>query len=277
MNLNIGGNTAVEKHNTKPKYNMAISLQSISVGAQLKAPRMIILGPEKIGKSTFGAGAEGAIFLPIRQEEGIDSIECAKFPTLNTFAEVMEALTALATGEHEHKTVVIDSASALEPLIYQDVCEEHNWKSIEQPGYGKGYKEALSRWRKLMQALDWLRENKSMACVLIGHVAVTRFDDPLGPSYDKYDFDLYKEARAALFRWADFIGFCNTKTFVKKEDVGFNSEKGKALDAGQGGRFLFCQKSPAFPAGGRGPYGNLPPELPLSWDAFKSAVASVSA
>lgn len=256
---------------------MSISLDSISVGAQLRAPRMILLGVEKIGKSTFASGADGAIFLPIRQEEGIDAIDCAKFPTLSSYDEVLQALGALASGEHEHKTVVIDSASALEPLIFKDVCEKNNWTSIEQPGYGKGYKESLSRWREIMRALDYLRESKNMASILIGHVSVTKFDDPLGPSYDKYDFDLYKEARSSLYRWADFIGFANTKTFVQKEKQGFGAEKGKAIDGGMGGRFLFTNKSPAYPAGGRGPYGHLPAEIPLDWQSFKSAVAEASA
>lgn len=253
-----------------------INLQSIKKGAQLRAPRIALLGVEKIGKSTFAAGAPSPIFLPIRQEEGIDDLDVAKFPTLQTFDDVRQALQTLAKEDHEFKTVVIDSASALEPVIYADVCESEKAASIEKVGggYGKGYTEALSRWRELMQALDYLREAKNMASVIIGHVKVKRFDDPLNESYDQFQFDVNDKASAALFRWADFIGFANTKTFVKKEQSGFGAEKGRALDSGNGQRFLFCQKSPAFPAGGRGPYGRLPNELPLEWQAFSNAVNS---
>ena len=253
-----------------------INLQSIKRGAQLRAPRIALLGVEKIGKSTFAAGAPSPIFLPIRQEEGIDDLDVAKFPTLQTFDDVRQALQTLAKEDHEFKTVVIDSASALEPVIYADVCESEKAASIEKVGggYGKGYTEALSRWRELMQALDYLREAKNMASVIIGHVKVKRFDDPLNESYDQFQFDVNDKASAALFRWADFIGFANTKTFVKKEQSGFGAEKGRALDSGNGQRFLFCQKSPAFPAGGRGPYGRLPNELPLEWQAFSNAVNS---
>ena len=253
-----------------------INLQSIKRGAQLRAPRITLLGVEKIGKSTFAAGAPSPIFLPIRQEEGIDDLDVAKFPTLQTFDDVRQALQTLAKEEHEFKTVVIDSASALEPVIYADVCESEKVASIEKVGggYGKGYTEALSRWRELMQALDYLREAKNMASVIIGHVKVKRFDDPLNESYDQFQFDVNDKASAAMFRWADFIGFANTKTFVKKEQSGFGAEKGRALDSGNGQRFLFCQKSPAFPAGGRGPYGRLPNELPLEWQAFSNAVNS---
>jgi len=255
-----------------------INLQSIKQGAQLRAPRIVLLGVEKIGKSTFAAGADRPIFLPIRQEEGVDDLDVAKFPTLQNFNQVREALGTLAKEDHDFKTVVIDSASALEPIIYGDVCETEKAASIEKVGggYGKGYTEALSRWRELMQALDYLRESKNMASVIIGHVKVKKFDDPLNESYDQFQFDVNDKASAALFRWADFIGFANTKTFVKKESTGFGDQKGKARDSGNGQRFLFCQKSPAFPAGGRGPYGKLPADLPLDWRTFTEAVASVS-
>jgi len=255
-----------------------INLESIKQGPDPRKPRMIVLGVPKIGKSTFAAGAESPIFLPIRQEEGIDYLDVHKFPTSQSFNDVRERLAFLANNDHDYKTVVIDSASALEPVIWGDVCETEKAASIEKVGggYGKGYTEALSRWRELMQALDYLREHKNMACILIGHVDIKKFDDPLNDSYDQFTFALNSKASAALFRWADFIGFANTKTFVKKESTGFGAEKGKARDSGNGQRFLFCQKSPAFPAGGRGPYGKLPADLPLDWRTFTEAVASVS-
>lgn len=255
-----------------------INLKSITRGVQLKAPRIVLLGVEKIGKSTFAAGADNPIVLPIRQEEGVDALDIAKFPTLQNFTEVRDALRTLAKDDHDYKTVIIDSASALEPLIFSDVCETEKAPSIEKVGggYGKGYSEALSRWRELMQALDYLRDNKNMASIIIGHVKVKKFDDPLNESYDQFQFDVNDKASAALFRWADFIGFANTKTFVKKEQSGFGAEKGRAIDAGGGQRYLFCQKSPAFPAGGRGPYGKLPDDLPLDWSTFKDAVTAVS-
>ena len=256
---------------------MSISLASIKQGPEPRKPRMVILGGPKIGKSTFAAGAESPVFLPIKGEQGIDYLDVHKFPTSYTFNDVRQNLALLAKDDHDYKTVVIDSASALEPVIHADVCESEKAASIEKVGggYGKGYTEALSRWRELMQALDYLREHKNMASVIIGHVDVKKFDDPLNESYDQFVFDVNGKASAALFRWADFIGFANTKTYVKKESTGFGAEKGKARDSGNGQRFLFCQKSPAFPAGGRGPYGKLPTEIPLDWSTFTEAVASV--
>lgn len=254
---------------------MAFDLNSITRGASIKAPRIILLGVEKIGKSTFAAGANNPIFMPIRQEEGIDALDVDKFPTCNTLADVHGAIGALAQGGHDYQTLVLDSSSALEPIIWEDVCNEGNVSSIEKVGggYGKGYTESLLKWREIMSGLDHLREHHNMASIIIGHVKVKRFDDPERDSYDQYQFDVNEKVANALFRWADFIGFANTKVIVKEEKEGFSTKK-RAVDAGNGSRFLFTKKTPAHPGGGRGAYGNLPAELPLEWQAFQDAVAA---
>lgn len=255
---------------------MGFDLKSIQRGAIVRAPRMILLGVEKIGKSTFAAGADDPIFLPIKQEEGVDAIDAPKFPTAMSWNDVMEAIGTLYQETHDFRTLVIDSASALEPVIWEAVCAENKADSIEKVngGYGKGYTEALGKWRDLMSALDALRSEKNMATILIGHVSVKRFDDPLGDSYDQYQFDIHAKAANALFRWADSIGFANTKTAVKREEVGFNKEKKRGVDV-TGNRYLFTRKTPAHPGGGRGVYGQLPYELPLQWSAYSEAVAAV--
>ena len=103
---------------------MLFDLQSITSETRLRAPRIILLGVEKIGKSTFAAGADSSVFLPIKGEEGIDDIPVAKTPVCNTFNDVMGWLYGLGEQKHTHQTVVIDSASALEPIINAGVCQQ---------------------------------------------------------------------------------------------------------------------------------------------------------
>lgn len=258
---------------------MAFDLASVTRGKRLRAPRIILLGVEKIGKSSFAAGADSPMFIPIKGEEGIDDLDVNHFPTCLTFDDVLLCFRSLATEKHECGTVVIDSASTLEPLIWADTCEHNgNAGSIEKVngGYGKGYVEALSNWRKVTENLDFLRANHNIASIIVGHVKVKRFDDPAGDSYDQYQFDINDKAANLLYRWADVILFCNTKVIVKKEEVGFNKEKHRGIDITGGARFLYTQKRPAHPGGGRGAYGRLPYELPLSWPNFMDAVATAS-
>ena len=251
---------------------MSFDLQSIKRGVEHKAPRIALLGVEKIGKSTFAAGAESPVFLPIKGEEGIDDLDVAKFPRAETFDDVLAAIRTLIKDEHDHKTFVLDSISALEPVIWAKLCEESNVDSIEKVGggYGKGYIEAANKWRDLMEGFDRLR-TKGMTVVLIGHPKVKRFDDPLGASFDAYQFDLHEKVYLALQRWADLILFANSETIVKTEEVGFNKTKKTGKDL-SGERFLFTQRRPGHPGGGRGVYGRLPYRLPLDWAAFTAAV-----
>ena len=258
---------------------MAFDLLSVNNESRLRAPRIILLGVEKIGKSTFSSGSGSPIFIPIKGEEGVDSLAVPQFPTCNSLADVMSCLYSLYSEKHEYGTVIIDSASALEPLIWADTCQQNgNASSIEKVngGYGKGYIEAVYTWRKVTEALDALRNQQNMASIVIGHVKVKRFDDPCGDSYDTYQFDVNDKASNLLYRWADVILFANTKVIVKSEDVGFKREKHRGIDITGGNRFLYTQKRPAHPGGGRGVFGQLPYELPLSWGSFMDAVTSAS-
>lgn len=254
---------------------MAFNLDSISQGNPHRPPRIILLGTEKIGKSTFAAQSNRPIILPMAGEEGVDDLGVDQFPPMPTMQAAIESLSALHSGTHDYGTVVLDSASALEPLVWKATCDQAGVESIEKVGggYGKGYTEALAYWRTVAQWLDALRADRDMASIIIGHVKVKRFDDPLAESYDRYTFDIHEKAANLLYRWADVILFANTKVAVTKEEVGFNKEKHRAVDVGAGQRFLFTRQTPAHPGGGRGIYGHLPYELPLSWAAFQAAIA----
>jgi hypothetical protein len=265
---------------------MAFNLASVKKETAIRAPRILLLGVEKIGKTTFAcgsrfengvfkdAGANSPIVLPVKGEEGADGLGVPIFPTATSYADVMEAVASLYTEEHDYKTVVLDSASTLEPLICNAVCQAHDKKSIEEVlgGYGKGYVEALALWRDLLTGLDSLRNEKGMSSIIIGHVKVKRFDDPAGDAYDTYQMDMQDKASNMLYRWADLILFANTKVLVKKSKEAFGVEKKRAIGLGE--RFLYTQKRPSHPGGGRGFYGQLPYELPMEWQAFENAVAN---
>jgi hypothetical protein len=160
---------------------------------------------------------------------------------------------------------VIDSASALEPVVHDAVCKECNAPSIERAlgGYGKGYVEATNRWRQLLDGIDALRNDRNMGCIIIGHVQVKRFDDPCGESYDQYQPSVNKGVAQLLNCWADAIWFLNTKTVVKEQAVSITQKHTYAVDPRAGQRYLFTQQRPGHPGGGRGSLGKLPYEIAI--------------
>ena len=261
---------------------MSFDLNSITSEARIRAPRIVLLGVEKIGKSTFAAGADGAIFLPIKGEEGIDEIPVPQVPTCNSAADVMGWLCTFGRDEHPHQTVVIDSTSTLEPIIHRELCEAAGGVTSINEGalkFGVGTDRANDIWRQITDVLDALRSCKNMTSILIGHVKVKRFDDPTGESYDQWVWDIHQKAASLLYRWADCILFCNTKVVVTHEKLGFHPDNVKKTgrEIRPGARFLYTQKRPSHPGGGRGAYGRLQYELPLGWDHFQNAVATAMA
>jgi len=249
---------------------MAIDLKSISRDPVMAPPRIIVYGPHKIGKTTFGAGAPSPIV--ISTEEGIGRLDVPHFPVLTEYAQVIEALGALYQEEHEYATVVVDSADWLEPIVWREICRRKGWQDVESPGYGKGYLAALDVWREVLAGANALRAERGMCVVFLAHAEIKRFDAPDTDPFDRYQIKLQPRAAALLEEWADAVLFANYRTYVQKTDVGFNKSVTRGVGVGE--RLLFTEERPAFKAGNR---YSLPPELPLSWAAFQAALGGAEA
>lgn len=248
---------------------MAISLESITRGKRIRAPKVVIFGGPKTGKSTFGSQIPDAVF--IQTEEGLDALDVAKFPMATSYQDVLDAVKLLATAKHDHGAVVLDSLDWLEPLIWQHLCTQHNVKSIELVGggFGKGYSEALKLWRDLLDGLDFLRNERGMSVVLIAHDESKRMDPPDGEPYNYTGLKLHNKAAAMVAEWADVLGLAMQPRTTTKDDVGFNKKHVRAI--GLGKNVLFVGKSPAFVTGNR--FG-LPDTIPLEWNAFVGAMST---
>jgi nucleoside-triphosphatase THEP1 len=246
---------------------MAFDLSSITRGKRLRAPKIVIYGPPKVGKSTFAAQAPKAI--GIITEEGLDNLDVDAFPKATKLDEVNAALTTLSTEQHDYQTVFVDSLDWLEPLILAKVCEAHRVKNIEDIGYGKGYIMADDLWRDFFAALDYLRNERNMTVICIAHEQINKVRNPtLADDYDAYSLKLNKRAVGIINEWADIIGFANHEVITRATDAGFNQKDIKAVSTGA--RKLHLNPHPAYIAGNR--YGM--PDVPLSWAAFSQALTA---
>ena len=235
-------------------------LETVIRGKTPKAPKILLYGFEGCGKSTWASQAPNPIF--VQTEDGLNQIDCAKFPLCTSFAEVVEQLKAVRDGEHEFQTLCVDSLDWLERLIWDRVCADYGVKSIEKAdgGYGKGYTYALTYWREIVKLLNEIRSKKQMAVILVAHAKVERFEDPEHPAYDRYQPRLHKAANSLVCEWADAVLFATRRMRV-------DSTTGKAAPVGADGgeRIIRTNGSPACNAKNR---YSLPSEMALSWAAF---------
>lgn len=227
---------------------MAIPMLQLQRRKAVLPPRVLIYGPPGLGKTSLASEFVNSAFLQV--EDGTPSdIEVVSFGHLTTFAQVMEALVWLYSEEHDRKTVVIDSVDKLEPLVWAKVCADNNWRTIEDPGYGKGYVLADSAWREVMEGLTALRVDRGMTIVLIAHSTIVQFDSPTTASYSKFDIRLHKRALAMVQDEVDAILLVKQDETVKVEDKGFNRKHTHA--EGGGTRWIYCEGRPAFTAKNR--------------------------
>ncbi len=249
---------------------IGFSLKDIKKEVLLKAPRIVTIGTEKAGKTTFGSTMPNVVFIPIRGEEGINSLNVSSFPVCHSFSDVIECFNVLIEEDHDYKSVVLDSTSSLQHILNKETCEQFEAESILEIPFGRGYSHVETKWIKLKEIADQLWEKKNMVITFIGHTSVRPFQDPLGETYDRYEWNIREKYAEILYQWADCILFVKPKNLLKeRKDVGFGKEKAIMVSADQ--RCLYTKPSPAYPAGCRDIWGSLPNELPLSWKAFQEA------
>lgn len=248
-------------------------LAKVERGRTSKPPRILCYGVEGVGKSTFGSQAPKPIF--VQTEDGLDEINCDKFPLATRYDEVVSALAELRRADHDYETIVVDSLDWLERLVFDKLCAEHNATSIEQVagGYSKGYTLALTYWREIIEHLNALRNQRGMVVLLIAHSKVERFEDPESSPYDRYSPRLHKHAAALMSEWSDAVLFATRKIRTQSEDAGFNRKRTIAHAIGKDGgeRILRTVGGPSCVAKNR--YG-ITEELPLSWAAFIQAMSN---
>lgn len=253
---------------------MALSLDSL-VTSEHEPPMMIVYGPRGVGKTTFAASAPRPVMIRTERVGHFPGVQM--FPQAESFEDVMDALRALATEEHDFQTLIVDSLDWLQTLVWKHLITKRptdekgrQVKSIEDYGFGKGYIHALDYWSEYLRAIEYLRSSKGVAIVQIAHAEVKRFDDPTSDSYDRYQIKLHARASDKLQEAADAVLFAKAKHAVRTEEVGFNNER--KLGTGQGERFLYTDARPAFDAKNR--YG-LPHEILMPQSDGYAAVAKL--
>jgi len=239
---------------------MALSISDLKRTTAVAAPRLLIYGPPGIGKTSLASEFPNAAFLQL--EDGTPGdVELMSFGKIESFEQFMEALGVLYTEDHTFETVVIDSVTELERLVFAETCRRGDDKgnakaNIEDFGYGKGYIYSKRIWQEVLDGINALRRDRNITTILIAHSRVDRFDDPETVSYDRYEIDLHKHSVGAIEREMDCIFLLKSPVNVKKEEQGFNKER--AIADGSSVVLIHTVGKPAFVAKNR---YSMPPTL----------------
>lgn len=225
----------------------------------------VLYGPPGVGKSTWASETPDPIFIPT--ERGLDQITVAKFPTPKDLNEFGGFLKAIDEEEHSYKTLVIDTADAVELLIFDAVMNEGNKvKSMEDfgGGYGKGFTRAREYWARLLARLTNLSEK--MNVLLIAHSHLRTVTDPMqATAYDVHEFKIQQKSAELIRQSVDLILFARIATTVAKDSP--KARKGRGIVSGD--RELYTQPTTGLEAKNR---FNLESPMEFSFEALQKGI-----
>jgi hypothetical protein len=228
---------------------MALPTEKTPPRSKLADLTVLIYGLPKIGKSTWCSKSEGALFLAT--EPGLNSLDVYQVP-ITTWAELLAACAEIAKGEHQFKTVVLDTVDN----AYR-MCADHiNAKfKVEYEGdleYGKGWALIRNEFQRVLTKLASLPSG----LFLVSH-AEEKEVQAATKTYTRVRPTLPDKARKIIIGMADLIIYANVETSV--------DENGKAV----GRRLLHTKPSQYWEAGDR--TGRLPETLDLDFGVFLAA------
>ena len=236
-------------------------LSKIKRGGETLPPRILLSGPEGIGKSTFAANAPNVLF--ISHENGLTGLEHVAHISPESFSEVLDVVDELISTETEHQYLAIDTTDWLERSVHEFICKRDGKQNVEDYGYGKGYKVAEAELVLLLNKLDALRAAQKIGIILLSHVQIRTFNSPDGTAWDRYEQKGHKGFTGILREWPDACLFAVYEVHKTKE-------RGELKEKVIGGdRIIHTTWSPGWDAKNR---LGLPEVLPLSWEAFAEAV-----
>jgi GTPase SAR1 family protein len=218
---------------------MAIDLKTLSKPSGQRPIICTLFGEGGMGKTTLAAMFKSPVF--IRTEDGTASLagndNVSLFPLATSTQDVLDAIEALATQKHDHKTLVIDSITQLGTMIEAEiVAADPKAKSINQAGggYGAGYSTAAEKHRQIRDWAGSLAYEKGMNVIFIGHADTEILDLPDMDAFARYTVRMHKKSIPHYTDNVDLGGLIRLKTFVR----GGDGDKKRAISTGE--REIIC-------------------------------------
>ena len=231
-----------------------------------KAKKVVIYGPEGIGKSTFASKFPDPVF--IDTEGSTNDMDVARLPRPTSWIMLLEELHYVEKNPGVCKTLVIDTIDWAEQLCVEHICAKHNKSGIEDFGYGNGYVYTKEEFGRFLNKLTDVIET-GVNVVLTAHAQLRKFEQPdeMG-AYDRWELKLGKKTQSQtsplVKEWADMLLFCNYKTYSIAVD-----DKGKKHKAQGGKRVMYTCHHPCWDAKNR---YNLPDECELDYGVIAGII-----
>ncbi|MHB9023446.1 MAG: ATP-binding protein [Armatimonadota bacterium] len=213
---------------------------------------VLTYGRPKVGKSSFCAQAEGALFLAT--EAGLNHLETFQAP-INSWDDMLAACAEVAAGKHQFKTVIIDTVDNAYRLCTEHVCRTLNIKHESEASYGRAYAMIGNEFTRVLTKLSLL----PYGLYLISHAQDTSVETRTG-TITRVVPTLPEKARKIVLALVDMILFVDMEAHT--------DEQGESRLR----RVIRTKPTMHYEAGDR--TGKLPETLDLDYRVFMKAFQS---
>ena len=240
----------------------------ITSGKVIRPQKVVIYGPEGIGKSSLAARFPNPLF--IDTEGGTAQLDVRRIEKPASFDELVSIVKEVAANPALCMTLILDTADWAEQFCIVDLCARYKKNGIEDFGYGKGYTYLAEEYSRLLNALDMVIA-AGINVVITAHAKMRKFEQPdeMG-AYDRWEMKLSKQVAPLLKEWCDLLLFCNYKTFVVTAQNDTKKVQG-------GKRVMYTSHHPCWDAKNR---HGLPEEIELDYSSishiFETAAPAVA-
>lgn len=227
-------------------------------GKQLGAQKVVLYGPEGIGKSTFAGKFPEPLF--IDTEGSTRHLDVARLPKPSSWSMMLEEIRYVRDTPGVCKTLAVDTLDWAEQLCVKHICDKSQKNGIEDFGYGKGYVYVSEEFGKLLNLLDEVIE-RGINVLGTAHAKMRKFEQPEETgAYDRWEMKLSKNVAPLVKEWADALLFANYKIITVR-----TGEDKKTVKAQGGRRVMYTCHHPCWDAKNR---WDLPEEAEFDFTAI---------